>query len=419
MAPVWRTSTKYIVAIGLVGLGLWIVYLSLPVIPLLILAGLLALLLSPIERFLQTRLRMPRWLAIAITYILLLAAMAVVPWLILTSLGQTIRTFDASSRLLSLDGLAGIAQRLRATPLPVPGLNILLSNSIERLLATIQATIGGLAGGVTTGTLPEIPASLGQALLQPFVVGISWLGATLSLLTSLTLILTLAVYLNFSYEWLHGSVMEIVPVSYRPEIAGVLDRIRSIWAGYLRGQVLMQLIIGVAVWLGLTLLGLPGALALGFVAAILYLVPNVGLPLAALPAPLLAALFGSSHLAVSPGAFALVVVAFYALLILLIYNVVGPIVMTTSVKLHPLILTVGILVGAAAGGVLGAVLAAPVIATGQVVVAYLYGKILQQPGGEGGSPGDEAGSPADRSDGTRVPVNVHTTNPQEGDNGMA
>ena len=104
------------------------------------------------------------------------------------------------------------------------------------------------------------------------------------------------------------------------------------------------------------------------------------LPLAALPAPLLAAMFGSSHLAVSHGSFALMVVAFYVLLILVIYNLIGPIVMSSSLNLHPFILTVGILVGAAAAGVLGAVLAAPVIATGQVVVGYLYGKILQQPG---------------------------------------
>ena len=96
MTPVWRSATKYIVAIGLVGFGLWIVYLSRPVIPLLIFAGLLALLVSPIKRFLQTSLRMPLWLAITITYLLLLVVLAVLPWLILTSLSQTVSAFDAS-----------------------------------------------------------------------------------------------------------------------------------------------------------------------------------------------------------------------------------------------------------------------------------------------------------------------------------
>ena len=174
----------------------------------------------------------------------------------------------------------------------------------------------------------------------------------------------------------------------------------------------MQLIIGVAVWLGLTLLGLSGALAMGFIAAILYLIPNVGLVLAAVPAAVLAASFGSSNLAVSHGAFALVVVAFYVLLMVAVNTFVVPIVMSTSLNLHPLIFTVGILVGAAAAGVLGAVLAAPVIATGQVVVGYLYSKILQQSGGEGDLQ-------APRLDVPVTPAGVDAAHPEESDHGMA
>jgi len=67
-----------------------------------------------------------------------------------------------------------------------------------------------------------------------------------------------------------------------------------------------------------------------------------------------------------------------------------------------------VLVGAAAAGVLGAVLAAPVIATAQVVVGYLYTKILQQPGSEGESPAEQSTGPA-------MPANVNAASPEETD----
>ena len=233
MTTIWRRPTKYIVAIGLVAFGLWVVYLSRPVIPLLVFASLVALMLSPGMRYLQTRLRMPLWLAIAIVYVLFLAVVAVLLWSLLTSLGQTVRVFDEASVSVSLNGLATVSQRVRASALPLPGLNVALSNGIDGVLAAIRGVIGG---GATAATPPEISASLGQALLHTFSIGINGLGTVLSALTSLTLIVLLAVYLSFSHEWLYSSLMDKVPPSYRPEIAGVLNGIKSIWAGYLRGK---------------------------------------------------------------------------------------------------------------------------------------------------------------------------------------
>jgi predicted PurR-regulated permease PerM len=390
MTTVWRSATKYIVGIGLVVFGLWVVYLSRPVIPLLIFAGLVALIVSPVTQFLQTRLRAPGWLAISVSYVLFLVVLAALLGSLVTSLEQTIQAVEAASGSFTLNGLVDALQRLRSAQLPLPALNAALSSAVDRLLAAIR---GLSSGGPATITLPELPPSvgqsLGQSLLNTFVIGISGLGAVLSVVTSLTLIIVLAVYLSFSNEWLYRSFMDKVPSPYRPEIAGVLSRIRTIWAGYLRGQIYLQLLVGALVWLGLTVLGVPGALGLGFVAAILYLVPNVGMLLAAVPAALLAAVLGSSHFAIGHGVFALVVVAYYVLLIELVGTFAVPIVMKTSLNLNPLIFTVAILVGAAAAGVLGTVLAAPVLATGQVVIGYLYGKLLQQPGSEEDLPHDD------------------------------
>jgi hypothetical protein len=74
--------------------------------------------------------------------------------------------------------------------------------------------------------------------------------------------------------------------------------------------------------------------------------------------------------------FAIIVLIFYLLVQVLENNFVVPRVMGQELKLHPLVVLIGILVGAASFGVLGALLAAPVIAMAKVVLNYLYRKVL-------------------------------------------
>ena len=85
------------------------------------------------------------------------------------------------------------------------------------------------------------------------------------------------------------------------------------WTGFLRGQMQLMLIVGLLTWIGGFILGLPQAFFLGVIAGFMELIPNVGPVLAAVPAVLIALLFGSTHLAFSHLTFALVVIGFYTL----------------------------------------------------------------------------------------------------------
>jgi hypothetical protein len=112
---------------------------------------------------------------------------------------------------------------------------------------------------------------------------------------------------------------------------------------------------------------------------LLELIPNIGPTLAAIPAVLLALFFGSTYLPIENLPFALLVVGFYVLIQFLENQFVVPYVMGDAVNLPPLIVLIGTIGGAMAFGILGALLATPVIATGNLLFQFIYRKILEPP----------------------------------------
>ena len=120
------------------------------------------------------------------------------------------------------------------------------------------------------------------------------------------------------------------------------------------GQLILMGAMGVATAITYTLLGLPGALLLGLIAALTEAIPIVGPLLGAIPAVLVAA-------TVSPE-LAVVVAVVYVVLQFLEGSVLVPLVMRNTVGISPLLVLVSLLIGAAVGGLVGAFLAVPVAA---------------------------------------------------------
>jgi hypothetical protein len=149
-----------------------------------------------------------------------------------------------------------------------------------------------------------------------------------------------------------------------------------VWDSFVRGQILLMVIIGSVVGVGAAVLGLPNALSLGLLAGFLELVPSLGPFLATIPAVLIALLQGSSHFNIDHGWFALIVLAFYVGVQSMENTFIVPRVLGDAVKVHPLVILAGVIVGAATVGVLGVFLAAPVIASLRDILGYLYRKVL-------------------------------------------
>jgi predicted PurR-regulated permease PerM len=135
---------------------------------------------------------------------------------------------------------------------------------------------------------------------------------------------------------------------------------------WVRGQLILMGALGLATSIAYTVLGVPAALLLGVIAALAEGIPIVGPLLGAIPAVLLAA-------TVSPE-LALEVAVVYLILQVIEGNVLVPIVMRNTVGISPFLVILSVLVGAAAGGFVGALLAVPIAATGEVILEGLQAR---------------------------------------------
>jgi predicted PurR-regulated permease PerM len=172
-----------------------------------------------------------------------------------------------------------------------------------------------------------------------------------------------------AYYWLTERVQikraftSLFPRGQRQRVGTVWNEVERVLGGWVRGQLVLMLFIGVAAAIGYTVLGLKYALVLAIVAGLLEIVPIVGPYLGAIPA-ILVALTQDVQLAFW--------VALFNLVIQLVEgNVLVPRVMERTVGVSSLTVVLGLLVGAALGGIAGALIAVPLAAAAQVVLKHL------------------------------------------------
>jgi predicted PurR-regulated permease PerM len=374
----WTTPTKYIMSVVLFLAALGVLFIGRNVISMVLIAAILALFVNPLIERLHTRFHTKWSVAVSLTYVLVILVLLLIPLLVIPNL------ISALNYLLNLDYQAILSQVATAiessanSARATPPLGTLVAPLLDTLSSSLQNfSIEELAGtaGVTvtlTGLTSQIVGRLGTLvnILSPVV--------TLAVTAIFTLLM--AFQMSLASPHISGWYPDLIPPAYQDEYSGLLDKITNTWINFLRGQLTLMLIIGVVIWLGGSLLGVPFALLMGLIAGLLELIPSVGPTLAAIPAVLLALVLGSTYLPIENNlVFALIVVAFYVLVQLIENQFVVPHVMGEAVDLPPLIVLIGALAGATAFGILGALLATPVIATGNLVFQYIYRKILEPP----------------------------------------
>jgi predicted PurR-regulated permease PerM len=380
MKTEWRTPTKYIVGVGLTLIGLYILYLSRSVLSLLIIGALIAFLVRPFVSFFRRRLRFPRALAVLVTYLLVIVVLLLAPLVLIPPI------INAANYLLALDYQGLINNFLgwseetllaaKAGGFRILGFNFYFDGVIDPLLAVLQNTAPEFSPALPS--LPVIIESLGSAFTVSFGVAVNLVGSVSSGVLGFVYLVVAGVYLSLSSDNLQDGFLGWFPIPFRSEIEKLLEQLKFTWDAFFRGQITLMFLIGLIIWLGNTVLGLPGAFALGILSGLLEIIPNLGPFLALIPAVTVALLQGSTHLPVNNFVFALIVLVFY-LLVQQFENIyIVPRVLGGAVELHPLVVMTGVLIGASVAGILGALLAAPVIASGKLIFTYLYSKMLGQ-----------------------------------------
>ncbi len=166
-------------------------------------------------------------------------------------------------------------------------------------------------------------------------------------------VMVLTFYLTMEEKGMKRLAVYLAPARHQPYLTQLFNRIEDRLGAWLRGQLLLGLIIAVLTYLGLTLLGVKFALVLALIAGVTELVPIIGPFLGAIPALIVA-------LSVDP-LLALWVLIMYIVIQQLENNLIVPKVMSRATGLNPVVVIVGILVGAKVAGLPGVILAVPTI----------------------------------------------------------
>ncbi|MDI6821410.1 MAG: AI-2E family transporter, partial [Actinomycetota bacterium] len=181
-----------------------------------------------------------------------------------------------------------------------------------------------------------------------------------SLILHLILAPLMAFYILKDLRMIKATMSGLIPQKYRMEAFEIIHKVDVVLGGFLRGQLLVALAVGVLCGIALTILRVDFAIVLGVIAGVLNIIPYFG-PIAGGALAAMVALIKSPTLAV------LVIIAM--IIIQLIDGMLlSPNIISRQVNLHPVVVIFSLLIGAALFGIMGMILAIPIAAAGKALV---------------------------------------------------
>jgi predicted PurR-regulated permease PerM len=211
-----------------------------------------------------------------------------------------------------------------------------------------------------SGETHGLSGALGAATRYLF----SFLSSTVEVLAGLLLILFTAIYIGAEPDLYHTGLLHLFPHTARRRAGEVLAAVGTTLRKWLVAQLIMMVVIGVIDAVGLSLLGVKAALALGLLAGLLEFIPLLGPILSAVPAIAMGFLDSPQK------------ALFVALLCwgvqFLEGHILAPLLMKRGVDLPPVVTLIGLSVMALVFGFLGMVVAVPVLAAVMVAIKLLY-----------------------------------------------
>ncbi len=243
-----------------------------------------------------------------------------------------------------------------------------LINAAPDLVHTIEVKVSSLTGdqpGHIGSQLQQYAATYARdpTRLLGRLASIG-LGAA-TVVGGLVIAIITAYYIAARPQPLLDGALRLFPPSRRTEVMRVLLRLRAAWLGWLRGLAIAMVIIGVLLYLALHLLvGLPFAVFFAVLGATAEVIPYFGAVASGIPPVAFA-------LTISPGT-ALGVLVIYIAVHQIEANFVAPVVMARAVHLHPAVIAFGVIAVGEVFGLLGLVLAVPILSMVTILVEEIW-----------------------------------------------
>lgn len=332
-------STATFIKAVLIVLGLWFLWFIRDIVAIFVASILLSALIEPFASWFAAR-RIPRGLAVLIVYTCLLALAAVILVLFVPLVAQQSAQLVANFSSYYAQALDSLGQVRQISADYGFGDNltsslIALQESFYTSLGSFFSTVKGVVGGV----------------FASFIV------------------LVLAFYMVVEEERMRKYFRSLAPIEYQPYVAHLMKKMSRKMGEWLRGQLILGLIIGTAVYIGLSLLGVKYALVLALIAGLLEVVPYIGPIISLVPAFIIG--FAQAPL------IGLAVVLLYLVVQQFENNILVPKIMQKATGLNPIISILALLVGLKAGGLVGAILAIPLAMMGVVILEDLFRDVTE------------------------------------------
>lgn len=299
-----------------------------------IVAMIISYVLNPVVRMLGNR-KVPRTVAVLLIYAVFLTSLAVI-------LMNVIPMF--------IEQVEELSQRL-------PQITFQTQQLMNRW------DVGGVPGSIRMG-MNNWFFQLEHRLAASIASLLDNLGTTLGVVFNAFIVPFLIFYMLKDFEAIERGILRILPRSHRKSIVTLLKDIDEALGNYIRGQLLVCVIIGVFAYIGYMVIGMPFALLLAGIVAVCNIIPYVGPFLGAAPALLMATTMSWKMV--------LLVLLVNVICQTVESNIISPQVVGRTLHLHPMFIIFALLVGGELGGIIGLVLAVPLFAVCKVVVQHFY-----------------------------------------------
>ena len=377
----WGARTKRIIVIAVLAFAAFFLWNVRSVMQLLIIASLLSYLLWPLVNLIERRLLFiipfrVRSLAVLLTFVLVFTGFGLVLVLIAPLIvGQLDEFMNNVPEVIEstereFESILSRPINFAGTPVLVDGEPVIPLDYVQGIFDSEGNATFDPANFDVVQVIGTFAGSLGTPIF-------SVLGGAVNVAINVAFTLVIMFYFMKDGDRFSTHFVNVIPQSYQGDARRLLYELSRVWNAYLRGQLILSITVGLAVYTCALILGLPNAPILGLISGLLEFMPNIGPAIAMIPAVITALVSTSSTFPFLSGlSFALVVIVIWIAIQNIESIFLVPRVMGGSLDLHPVVVIIAVITGASVAGALGVILAAPFTASARMFGQYLYGKLF-------------------------------------------
>lgn len=313
-----------------------VLYLGRAMLAPFVLAAIFAYILNPLVDFLAHKMRLPRGLSVAIIYIVLIGLIAVLA----VNIGIRISEESAQFSLEAKTFLRETNSQISSFP-----------DWLRPISLDIVESVRGSVPFTNKRVMAYLPGALNRTI-------------------GVLVFLTSAFYFLKDGKNFKNGFMNLLPSEIKEDLEAILHKINRVLGDYLRGQLLLVLIMSVLTYIGLTIIGVRYGLILAVFTGFAEIIPIIGPIVAGTVAVLVAFTDQYSRLGINPTLDVVVVASLYVVLRQIEDIFIIPQVMGRMTKLHPLVVLFSVLIGGHIFGVMGYLIAVPLAASLKVVLDH-------------------------------------------------